>query len=159
MVEARASCGSDNRLLLTEDVCFRNEARPSSGAGSAADRSWMYEFKGAFLVGDDPMETRALAYLQKAVSKRMKSNGRDLVTDNFCRVLQSIRRLASARSSWVEQALSDPVTPISEVAEYVADQWRQMVGARYPFILSGRLAQRNTEIGLADALLHGKDGH
>ena len=58
----------------------------------------------------------------------------------------------------MEQALNDPVTPDSGVAEYVADQWRQLVGTGYPFLLEGRLAQRNKEIGLADALLHGTDG-
>ena len=158
VVAAKVCCGKDNRLLLEEKAFFANEDRPATGGGSAVDRSWMYAFEGMFLVGDDVMETRALAYLQKAVSNKAQSAGRDLAGDNYCRILQSLRRIASFRSPWVEQSLSDPDTPNEEIAEYVADLWKQLVVTGYPFQLEGRLAQRNKEIGLADSLLHGKDG-
>merc|ERR1712070_384028 len=62
---AKLASGGDNRLLLIEDAFFRDEDRPPSGAGSAADRSWMYCISGEMLLGGDQAETRALAYLRQ----------------------------------------------------------------------------------------------
>ena len=154
---AKLACGDDNRLSLVQDAFFSDEARPAVGAGSAVDRNWMYCFSGAMLLGADVMETRAVAYLRHAVEPKDKSLGRDLAGDNYCRMLASLRRMTESRSASVAAAFLDPLIPPDEISEYIADMWVQMVGTGYPFLLNGRIPQRNKEIGMADSLLHGAD--
>ena len=157
VLQAKLASGGDNRLMLIEDAFFSNENRPLAGAGSAVDRSWMYCFSGDTLLSENPAETRALAYLRLAVEPKDKADKRDLAGDNYCRILMALRRITEARSEFVAAACQDPATPVDEIAEYVAEQWKQMVGTGFPFILEGKLVQRNRELGLADSLLHGTE--
>lgn len=157
VLQAKLASGGDNRLMLIEDAFFSNENRPLAGAGSAVDRSWMYCFSGDTLLSENPAETRALAYLRLAVEPKDKSDKRDLAGDNYCRILMALKRITEARSEFVAAACQDPATPVDEIAEYVAEQWKQMVGTGFPFILEGKLVQRNRELGLADSLLHGTE--
>ena len=93
VLQAKLVSSGDNRLMLVEGAFFTNDDRPSVGAGSAVDRTWMYCFSGGTLLGDNPAETRALAYLRLAVEPKDKSAKRDLAGDNYCRILVALKRI------------------------------------------------------------------
>jgi hypothetical protein len=118
---AKLSCGSDNRIILDADAHYECSPRPSSGAGSSMQRSWMYCFTGDVLLGVADGDTKALAFLRMGVNPRIKSANRDLETNNYCRFLGSLKAMAATKSSFIRDALVDPLTPKEEAAEYVAD--------------------------------------
>ena len=151
---AKQNCGDDNRLQLEAAAFFPDEARPAGGAGSSLARNWMYEMKGAMVRAANG-DTKPLALMKLAVQPKMKSNGRDLASDPYCRFLSSLKTMAAAKSEFIEQALQDVATPADEVAEYVADQWRQLVLSGFPFTLRGNMAQKNMELSEANAWMSG----
>jgi hypothetical protein len=154
---AKLACVGDSRLVLIQDAFFEDERRPGSGAGAAAVRDWMYCFTGEMLTDAEGRETEALALLRRAVEPKRKSSGRDLPRDTYCRFLSSLKTLAGARSTFIGAQLGDLSTPNDEVAEYVADQWRQLVASGYPFDLSGKMAQKNLEVNAAESLVNGTE--
>ena len=69
---AKRASGNDNRLHLLKDAFFEDDARPAVGAGSSADRNWMYEITGAMILCEDDHDTQALVLLMKAVQPKRK---------------------------------------------------------------------------------------
>jgi hypothetical protein len=158
IVAAKLAVGSkDNRLVLEQSAFFEDESRPAGGPGSALNRAWMYAFDGNMLVGVDDGDTRAYGVLRNGVQPKMLSAGRDAVSNNYCRVLSSLRSISASQSSLVASALSDGATPNKEAAEYVADLWVRMVGTGYPFRLEGNMVHRNLELSRAGIFLNGSE--
>jgi len=153
--DAKMAVPEDSRLSLVEVAFFPNEPKPLAGAGSANTRKWMYAFSGSMLLGEDDSDTKALAWLQKSVQPRLLSVSRDLSTDTHCRILSSLLSLARKQDQFIADALGDSNTPVEEIAEYVGDLWRRLIETGYPFLMEGKVAQRNMELGRAASLLNG----
>ena len=77
--------------------------------------------------------------------------------DTYCRFLQSLKAIASERSTFIADALSEPTVPMEEVAEHIADQWKQLVLSGYPFELTGGMAIKNLELASANSLIKGSE--
>ena len=155
VVAAKSECGLDPRLLLDATAFYPCEPRSSGGPGSAAARLWMYKWSGDMVLGADDGDSIAMAYLRAGASPFVVSAGRDLSSDNFCRFLNSLRSVASSRSDYFKDVLASSATLTDEIAEYVADSWKQMVSTGYPFKLDGRIPQRNMEVEAASAMAFG----
>lgn len=154
---AKIACGLDKRLELIKDAFFKDEKRPLSGSGAASARNWMYSFSGEMLMGLDGKEMEAFALMRLAVEPKRWSLNRDLAKDPYCRFLQSLKTMAASRSVFIASQLNDPLTPEDEIAEYIADLWKQLVASGYPFILRGTMVQKNLELNSADSLVNGTE--
>jgi hypothetical protein len=54
-----------------------------------------------------------------------------------------------------EDALTDAITPVDEIQEYVVDTWRKLVETGYTFRLQDRISQRSMELDSAAKLAFG----
>ena len=154
LARAAKECMKDDRVKLDKDKLFEVQPRPSSGLGSAAERSWMYEFSGKSLVAKDG-SLLPLALMHKAVAPVLRSGERDLPKHRFCRVLSAILRVTSGRSTFMQGALADPQTTTEEVAEMVAETWSSMVASGFPFKLEAQVSSVILELDRASRLTFG----
>jgi len=155
---AKKAAGADARLALEEAAFFEDEARPVSGPGSAGSRDWMYSFQGQSLLDEyDDEDTVAMALLRASVEPKRKSKERDQGSDNYCRFLMAVKNMTASRSDTLAALISDPNVPADEIAEYVADMWRQLAGTGIQFRHGDRMSQRVMELETAASLATGSD--
>ena len=133
--------------------------RPAAGAGSAggsrAVYNWTYQFSGELLVLAGTTNAIAAGLLMRASAPRNSAAERGGNTQNFRRLLNALKKIASSRSDYFKSAIEDATTPADEISEYIADTWRKMVDSGYPFKFGDRVSQRNMELNSASSLAFG----
>ena len=159
LASSARACSADPRILLDDTFFFDCPPRPAAGAGSAggsgAVYNWMYQFSGELLVPAGTTNAIAAGLLMRASAPRNSSAERDGNTQNFRRLLNALKKIASSRSDYFKSAIEDASTPADEISEYIADTWRKMVDSGYPFKFGDRVSQRNMELDNASSLAFG----
>lgn len=154
LITSAASCKDDSRVQLTDGLFYKCEPRPSSGAGSSANDSWMYQWSGELLVEDDTGAVVA-GLLMRATSPRGIVSSRDNNSSNFRRYLNAVKNVACTRSDFFRSAMSEASTPVEEVKEYLSDTWRKVVATGFTFKLGSKMSRRSMELDSAAQLAFG----